>query len=127
MKEKIKVYPYTQFDSEGKFLRLDANTYGPYGENKTKGGEVSEHGSVTVYLPMIEIEIEGPELAALEAKAVEILRAHKGKLQADHHLMMTKLQFIENNLLRLSAPEVLDRGEGPKGKPIDLGGPDIPF
>lgn len=137
----VKLYPYAHFSAEGKFMYIGANTY-RYGVEETKaGGEVSkESGTITVYLPAMEIEVSEPAMAELEGKAVELLRHSRDKIRASHHMLMTKMQMAENNLLRLGAPEVIERVENERQpspledvedvtprRPGESGDPDMPF
>jgi sulfite reductase beta subunit-like hemoprotein len=125
----LTVYPYARFNEKGEFVNVYFQAWQPYGDEAKAGGTVGDGGTITVHLAPVQVRIESPDLQELEAKAVELLRAHKLQLTAAHHLLMTKLQFAENNLLRLAAPEILSAGEGPAGKPIwdDSNRGDIPF
>lgn len=120
----LMVYPYARFNSKGEFAEVHFQSWKPFSDEAKNGGKVSEEGEITIHLPPLTIRVEAPDLSALEAKAVALLRIHKEKVRAEHAQLMARMQFAENNLLRLSAPDVLDAGEGPKAKPIKPGNDD---
>lgn len=118
---KMKLYPYVRVSPKGELQSVNAFTW------KTED-KVEDSGSFCFELPPIELDVEVAE--DFRPACVQLLRAHRGKLQAEHHMLMTRMQFQENQLLAISAPEVLDASEGPKAKAINQDGEgddDIPF
>ena len=113
-KLKLTVYPYAIIDEEGRVQdRLGVESYRSP-EATLAGGSVSSFsGVIYVHLPTIELLVEVPN--DIKLKALPILQAYRKDLRAEHQKQLTKLQFLENNLLALSAPDVLDAGEGPQG------------
>lgn len=111
-KAKLTVYPYTTLDENGQPTgRVHADSYRTQ-KDVAIGGSISEYsGIILVHLPAIEIEVELP--GDIQFRAAEVLRAHRNELRAAHQATLTKLQFLENQLLGLAAPDILDKGEGP--------------
>lgn len=103
---KLKLYPSIALDKGGRFLHVAADTY-RYCEKGEEAGHISkESGSVFVNLPPIDISFDYPE--DVRAQALAILRANRTKLQGEHIATMTRFQYLENQLLGLAAPDVLD-------------------
>lgn len=102
MKHTIKFYPYLYLSLDGKLSHVSGSAY--------SGTDVIslEYSSITHYLPLMEIEVEIPNEAEIRAKALEILRANRTKLRAEHTAILTKLQFVENQLLGLPAPDLVE-------------------
>lgn len=95
---KLTLYPYVTLDDKGNFYFANAYSW--------KMEVTVEDGKIRVPLEPIEISFEYPD--DLRPQALAILRAHRTKLNGEHQQTLTKLQFLENNLLALAAPDVLD-------------------
>lgn len=104
MKKTIKLHPYVFLNGKGELQSLDANTTHLYGD-----GEVTQYGHIVVTLPSVQLEVEFPD--DLRPQALAVLRKFRERLSAEHHATMTRLQFTENQLLALDAPDILDAEE----------------
>jgi hypothetical protein len=128
---KITIRPYIYVQANGEFYFAGA-TEG-LGEITDK---VNNDGSFSIAMPSFEHELEFPE--DLRPACVALLRQHKEKVKAEHHMLMTRLQFQENQLLAIGAPDIVGdapgiRVEGEvqdveiKGNQCLRGEDDIPF
>lgn len=121
-KVTITLYPYAYYDKHGAFSHSGIFTW-------SQTSAITTEGNIILALPSEKFEVDLPDDP--RPQLLEILRAHRGKLNAEHQNTLTKLQFMENNLLGLAAPEVLDAvkkppREAPYGDLIDRDD-DIPF
>lgn len=98
-KAKITLYPYVVLDSSAQFSHMAAYIW----ETKDK---MSEEGTFSIALPKVEIEVTVPD--DYRPACLALLRQHRGQLSAEHQATLTRLQFVENSLLGLAAPDVLD-------------------
>jgi hypothetical protein len=106
---KLKVYPYLTIDEQGNVTGTLHTDSWRSREAEEQGGSLSEYSqAIYVHLPAIEIDIELPPDQDIRAKALGVLNACRGKLRAEHQKTMTKFQFMENRLLGLAAPDILD-------------------
>lgn len=120
MNRSFKIYPYVQLNEHGKVTYTGAHTW-----NQGVPGSVDERGCITLNLPPIEINL--PVSEDMTQQALEFLRQHRTDATAKHHALMTRLQFAENQLLRLSSPDIIDAVDvryTPRASETD---DDIPF
>jgi hypothetical protein len=115
MLKKVKLWPVAIYNARGEFNGLMTHTW------DFQGDRVTEFG-INLPLPPFEVEVEVPDDP--NQQLLEVLHQYREKLNADHRNTLTKLQVMENALLRLEAPEVLDAVE-PTRPRDDLD--DIPF
>lgn len=83
-----------------------------------------EHGLATIALPPIELLLEVPDEKQVERAVIDLMHQCRDKLRAEHVAKLTKMQILENILLRIEAPdEILDAVDKPAGHKDN----DIPF
>lgn len=75
----------------------------PYNDTAIQGGDFN------VCVGEAEFDYELPSRDTIDAKALLELHKHRDKLQGEHRNLLTKLQIIENSLLRLGSVDILDR------------------
>lgn len=79
----------------------------------------------------IEVEVEVPSDAEVRQLAFNALAAQRDKLRAEHQALMTKYQFMMNDLLGLPSPEVAEAEERRPYRDLPAAAPegddDIPF
>jgi hypothetical protein len=98
---KLKIYPYLVLDQMAENPML-------VGYGWPTKDEVTSDGGFRIALPTFELDVPIPDANALKAAAVQLLRATRRDKMAEHANLMTWMQFQENQLLGLAAPEVLD-------------------
>lgn len=98
----LKLYPYARVGGDFGSTPF-VNAYSWQTESKIEDGG----DQVTIALPPIEIQISHP--ADLRPLALEILRANRQELKAKHQALLTKLQYLENQLLALEHMDILDK------------------
>lgn len=108
MKVKMMIHPTATFSISPKG-KIEGPMFS-HSSSKVEDYYSSEYAYIQLFAaPPIEVEVEVPN--NFDAQLLAALRAGKEKLRAEHTAAMTKLQFLENNLLKLEAPEVLDAAE----------------
>lgn len=103
--KKIKAYPYLYLSLDGKIQNVSVQGY------PSEANLSIQYSSITLPLPLLEIELDLPEQDDINRRCVELLRADRDKLRAEHTALMTKYQFLENQLLGLPAPDIVE-GDG---------------
>lgn len=124
-KAKLKLYPYVRLDGKGELKYIGAGSW------RVDDEVDAISGNMTIGLPIMEVEIEYPDPDQMRAGALAAVQDFRRKKQAEYAILMNAIQFLENNLMRLEAPDVLDKGEGPAATPVTELSPDddgdIPF
>jgi hypothetical protein len=128
---KVKVYPacHISINSKGKMQAPSFQLHSYLCEAKYS----SEYDFFTFPIgDPIELEIEVPDGQEIDNKCLALLEGERGKVKTEHQVLLTKLKFLENQLLKLAAPEILDT-ENPVRPPDcdvsdveDKRDPDIP-
>lgn len=121
MKTKVKVWPYVAIGADGR-VGVSLHFCDPkwmYPDDIKSNGRIQEDGAVQVWLSPVELNVEYAPNAVNDA-ALVVLREQRSKLVAKHQLMMTKLQFLENQLLGLPAPTILDAEPTERPESLDI-------
>lgn len=125
---KVRVYPYVTLNHKGDFVSVSAQGW----QSDDSVGD----NFIFMGLPMIELEIQYPDEEQLRAGAAQMLAGEMQKARTEFMAKMNALETIRNNMLRLAAPEVLDKADlrGQTAKPVGVPGEfgegeddDIPF
>lgn len=120
---KMTVYPYMVLDKKGKF------SYWGVGTTPRKDEVQLDYGYFIIGMPGVEIEVNSPDERQIDAAALSLLRQHREKVKGEFAATMTRLQILENELLKLEAPqgvEVLQRDDMQQfGTPGENHGDDI--
>lgn len=101
-KAKLKLYPYLTLDEKGELQAVHAFTWPT--ADKMETDQYSTR--FIIALPMIEVEVTHPD--DCRSACLALLKQFKGEQISGHQLLMTKLQFTENGLLGLAAPDIID-------------------
>ena len=100
-RHQVKWYPLASLGLDGKLIVVQPHSY------EVKGSVSAEYGYIHIALEPLELEIELPSEEELRSKALAVLQADRQKLRAEHQALMTKYQYLENQLLGLAAPELV--------------------
>lgn len=101
--ETVTMYPYVRLTqqpdgSQSRYVQM----FNWKTESKVEDGG----DTIVIALPEIEVTVQFAD--DLRPQALEILRANRQKLKAEHQALLTKLQWLENQLLAIEQSEVLD-------------------
>ena len=100
--KQVTWFPTANLGLDGKLINVGVQAY------KMEGSVSPEYGYIHVALPPLDLTIEIPSADGLRKMALELLQANRTKLRAEHAALMTKYQFLENQLLGLAAPELVE-------------------
>lgn len=101
-KQTVKVCPRVNLDVEGNFSHISIQSY------NSEDYVSAEYGTISYGLPELELTLDAPTEEEIRKRALEVLRANRDKLRADHQATMTRFSFMEGQLLRIGPPEVVE-------------------
>jgi hypothetical protein len=103
-----KVYPYITLDHQGNFHSLGVQTYATV-------DQVSDN-FIYIGLQPVDLTFEVPDDEQLLAGALKVVGVQQDKCRAELQGKLIFLEQVKNSLLRLTAPEVLDRVDSPHAR-----------
>lgn len=119
---KVMVYPRLLLNVEGGDPSCSFATWGLGEDSFTPA-----HGYLSLAMQPMEVEVELPPTQEISSRCLALLRRQRDKLRAEHQAQLTKLQFLENQLLGLPSPEIVEADNPTRRPNRDVDSDDIPF